>query len=265
MGSGPHAASSSSDKSAVSQPSTDVGSTAELSLSAFWWRHIRVPLAFFVVLVPLFAFTRIDLKIADVLFYDSERRDWLGAHTWFVNQFIHEGGTWFIRLLVVIALAVAVWGTFSERLRSWRKPALYFAVSVIVSVGAVGALKTFTNKDCPRDLARFGGEHAYVGLFERRPPELRDARCFPAAHASAGYSLLALYFMLRERRRRWGRIGLAIGIFTGLLFGISQQSRGAHFVSHDVWSAFIVWTIALSTYVVVFRARLWRAPVNSRD
>jgi membrane-associated PAP2 superfamily phosphatase len=138
-------------------------------------------------------------------------------------------------------------------------------LAVIVSVGTVGALKTVTNKDCPRDLTAFGGEHAYVALFAHRPAELRNARCFPAAHASAGYALLALYFMLRERNRRWARIGLAIGVLTGLVFGLSQQSRGAHFVSHDVWSAFIVWTIALSTYVGIFKAHLWRANPDLRS
>jgi membrane-associated PAP2 superfamily phosphatase len=227
------------------------------SLTAFWWRHLRVPLVIFIILAPFFAFTHADISIAHAMFFDEARNDWIGAANWWINQFVHEGGTWFVRLLVVVALVVAVWGTFDQRLRSWRKPALYFAVSVIVSVGTVGALKTVTNKDCPRDLSEFGGEHAYVPLFAHRPPELRDARCFPAAHASAGYALLALYFMFRERNRRWARLGVAAGILTGLIFGISQQSRGAHFISHDIWSAFIVWTIALSTYVVLFRARLW--------
>jgi len=229
------------------------------SLAGLWWRHIRVPLVLFAILAPFFAFTHADLQIADAIFFNAARGAWIGEQNWWTNQFIHEGGTWLIRLLVVAGLVIAGLGKFDRRLWAWRKPALYFAVSVILSVGTVGALKTVTNKDCPRDVIEFGGEHAYVPLFAHRPPELRNARCFPAAHASAGYSLLALYFMLRGRNRRWGRIGLAVGVLMGLVFGISQQSRGAHFISHDVWSAFIVWTVALSTYVGVFRARLWGA------
>jgi membrane-associated PAP2 superfamily phosphatase len=242
----------------------NVSAEPAASLAAFWWRHIRVPLALFAILTPFFAFTQADLKIADAVFFNSAHHDWMGAGSWWTNQVIHEGGTWFVRLLVLAAFAVAAWGTVDPRLKGWRKPALYFAVSVILSVGCVGALKTVTNKDCPRDLTEFGGDHAYVPLFAHRPPELRNARCFPAAHASAGYSLLALYFMFRGRNRRWGRMGLAVGVLTGLIFGISQQSRGAHFVSHDVWSAFIVWTVALSTYVGLFRARLWRDSAELR-
>lgn len=231
--------------------------TKEDSLAAFWWRYIRVPLVLFAILAPFFAFTHADLTIAHAVFFNAARGEWIGNGSWWTNQFVHEGGTWLIRSLVLTAIVIAVWGSFDARATSWRRPALYFALSVILSVGTVGALKTVTNKDCPRDLTEFGGEHVYVPLFAHRPPELRDARCFPAAHASAGYALLALYFMLRGRNRRWGRVGLTIGILAGLIFGFSQQSRGAHFVSHDVWSAFIVWTVALSTYVALFRARLW--------
>ena len=34
----------------------------------------------------------------------------------------------------------------------------------------------------------------------------------------------------------------------------AQQACGAHFVSHDVWSAWLVWTISLSVYTFAFKA-----------
>lgn len=33
----------------------------------------------------------------------------------------------------------------------------------------------------------------------------------------------------------------------GLTFGITQQLRGAHFLSHDLWSAALCWAIAWET------------------
>jgi hypothetical protein len=118
-------------------------------------------------------------------------------------------------------------------------------------------LKTVTNVDCPWDLIPFGGRFPYVELFADRPDALRAGHCFPAAHASSGYALLALYFVFRERHARLAKLGLALGILTGLTFGLAQQARGAHFVSHDVWSAFLVWTVTLSVYAFAFRGRLW--------
>ena len=50
-------------------------------------------------------------------------------------------------------------------------------------------------------------------------------------------------------RRRWG---LCLGLGMGLLFGISQQFRGAHFLSHDVWTAAICWFAALALHVAMF-------------
>jgi membrane-associated PAP2 superfamily phosphatase len=50
--------------------------------------------------------------------------------------------------------------------------------------------------------------------------------------------------------RKWRLLGLAVGGGLGLLFGISQQLRGAHFLSHDVWTAGICWATALLTYLL---------------
>ena len=38
-----------------------------------------------------------------------------------------------------------------------------------------------------------------------------------------------------------------------MLFGFSQQLRGAHFLSHDVWSAAICWLTALGVYASTWR------------
>jgi membrane-associated PAP2 superfamily phosphatase len=228
----------------------------------FYWRHLRAPLVVFVLLAGLFSSTTLDLTIAHALFYDEHGSGWIGATSWWTNELIHRDGTWLMRSLA--ALSLALWAATWRRpqLHELRRPALYFFVAVVVSVGVVGLLKTLTNVDCPRDLTEFGGAFPFIHLFEPRPEALRQARCFPAAHASSGYALLALYFVFRERSRRAARIGLASGLMLGLVFGIAQQSRGAHFVSHDVWSAMLVWTVSLSLYTLVFKARLWNRESN---
>jgi hypothetical protein len=40
---------------------------------------------------------------------------------------------------------------------------------------------------------------------------------------------------------RRARLALAGGAGVGLLFAFGQEARGAHFISHDLASAFIVW------------------------
>ena len=67
--------------------------------------------------------------------------------------------------------------------------------------------------------------------------------CFPAAHPLSGYAWLAVGFALYfgDRRRSWQSWALAFGL--GTLFGVVQIARGAHFLSHVLWSAWIVWGV----------------------
>ncbi len=227
------------------------------SLHAFWWRYVRLPLVLLVVGVALIAATSLDTVLARALFFDGTR--WIGAQSWWTNELLHEGGRWAMRLVGVAALFL--WGisAFVKRYAGLRRPAGFVAVAIILSTGLVGLLKSQTNVDCPSDLAGFGGTRPLVGLLEDRPDDLPHAACFPAAHSSSGFALVAFYFLWRERNRRLARAGLALGLVTGMVFGIVQQSRGAHFISHDVWSAFLVWTISLTVYVYGFRCRVWGA------
>jgi membrane-associated PAP2 superfamily phosphatase len=209
------------------------------------------------VLASIFAVTPLDEYVARAVFFDVAHGRWIGADTWLTNQLIHTGGRWAIR--AVLALGLAFWiATYVERdWRALRRPVAFFTIAGLLSIGVVGLLKTVTNVDCPWDLVPFGGRFPYIELFADRPDALRVGRCFPAAHASSGYALLALYFVLRERHTRLAQLGLGLGLLAGLTFGLAQQARGAHFVSHDLWSAFLVWTVTLSIYSFAFRARLW--------
>jgi membrane-associated PAP2 superfamily phosphatase len=221
-----------------------------------------VPLVVFVVLALVFATTPLDVAIARAAFFDAARAQWIGAHSWTINELLHTGGRWAVRVLLAIVLSFWI-ATWADRdWRALRRPAAFFLISALLSIGVVGLLKTLTNVDCPWDLAPFGGRFPYIELFGDRPDALRPGHCFPAAHASSGYALLALYFTCRERHAGLAKLGLALGSMAGLAFGLAQQARGAHFVSHDLWSAFLVWTVTLSVYAFAFRARLWDCSVH---
>jgi membrane-associated PAP2 superfamily phosphatase len=57
--------------------------------------------------------------------------------------------------------------------------------------------------------------------------------------------------------RSW--CALVFAILVGAVFSFGKEARGAHFLSHDLWSASIVWFVELALYAGVFRARLWQA------
>jgi membrane-associated PAP2 superfamily phosphatase len=208
----------------------------------------------------LLSITDADLRIAHAVFFDSSHMRWAGADNWWINEVIHTGGRWFMRWVMVATLCLCAATYISESLSHLRRSAGYFLVSTVLTVAVVGLLKHVTNVDCPWDLVPFGGQFPYVHLFADRPDNLRVASCFPAAHSSSGYALMGLYFLWLERDQRRARAGLALGIAIGLIFGTAQQARGAHFLSHDLWSAMLAWCIPLSVYCFGFRCCLWPAP-----
>lgn len=89
------------------------------------------------------------------------------------------------------------------------------------------------------------------------PAPANPGRCRPGGHASAGFSLLALFFVLRDRRPRAARIALVVALGLGSLFSLGRMLQGAHFLSHNLWTLLINWVICVLTY----RWLLYRAPV----
>jgi membrane-associated PAP2 superfamily phosphatase len=222
----------------------------------FWRRHAGWPLIAFVFCFAALEVLSLDRVLASVWFFDAPTGHWLGraGGEWWAHGLLHTGGRWLVR--GVAALALAVWGMSLgvARLRRLRGAAGFIALAMLLSAGIVGGLKSITNVDCPWDLTPFGGHNPYVALFADRPDALPRARCFPGAHSSSGFALICFYFVWRDRSRRVAGWALAIAITVGVAFSIGQQARGAHFLSHDLVSAAIVWFVQLALYSAYARA-----------
>lgn len=230
----------------------------------FYRMHLQWPLLALALVFGTWTALRGDLWLADHLFA-WEGNQWALRHAWITQQVIHQWGR---DLSTAAWLAVLAALLMAFRRRDWaslRKPLVYLLLATALSTLLVAWIKSWSNVDCPWDIARYGGTRPYFGLLQDRPAGLPRGQCFPAGHAGGGYTWVALYFFLlvvKPRLRWWG---LAVGLGTGLLFGISQQLRGAHFISHDLVAATICWTTAAVLYGTFWRKRdraEW--PVESR-
>lgn len=231
-------------------------------VSSFYLRHLWMPLAVSAGLSLLLMGLHGDLWLADHL-YAMEGHAWTLQNGYVTQDLLHAAGRqaskdmWFALALV---LAISL---FARPLKRWRRPLAYLLVATLLSTAAVGLLKRWTNMDCPWDLLRYGGDKAYYGLFMHRPSILGHAKCFPAGHASAGYAWTALYFFFLGTRPRWRWWGLGFALALGLVFGIAQQLRGAHFLSHDVCALMVCWLVALGLYrLMLVRRSVVHAPVQ---
>jgi membrane-associated PAP2 superfamily phosphatase len=124
-------------------------------------------------------------------------------------------------------------------------------------------MKSWTHVDCPWDLVGFGGTRSYHDLLAALPAHASPGRCFPAGHASAGYAWLALFFFLGDTRPSLRWKGFAVGLGAGVVFGIAQQLRGAHFASHDLWTLMLCWLVAVLLHRAMFARRTRMQAANA--
>jgi membrane-associated PAP2 superfamily phosphatase len=130
-------------------------------------------------------------------------------------------------------------------LRRLPRPArIQWLASLLVGVAVVNLLKHASRSSCPWDLAEFGGTAAYLSHWAWGLPDGGPGHCFPAGHASAGFAFVGGFFALRPVSPRLALACLAAAAASGLVLGIAQQLRGAHFMSHTLWTAWLCWVAA---------------------
>ncbi|MBC7945755.1 MAG: phosphatase PAP2 family protein [Burkholderiales bacterium] len=129
----------------------------------------------------------------------------------------------------------------------------------------MSGLKAISNKHCPYDLERYGGFAPYVGLLETPAPGIQAGRCFPGGHASGGFSLMAAFFIWRRRRPQRAYLVLAATFACGFVLGFGRILQGAHFLSHNLCTAWVCWLVAIGLYPVVARFAEHHGPVGSRN
>lgn len=169
---------------------------------------------------------------------------------WLLAGVLHEGGR---RLAWGLALVLwlAVWWPLGPLARLPRGERLRLALSALLAALAVALLKASSSTSCPWDLAEFGGVARYAPHWSK-VVDGGPGRCFPAGHASSGFSFVGGYFAFLGVDGGLARAWLALALAAGLLLGLGQQWRGAHFMSHTLWTAVVCCLVAWAVH------RPWR-------
>lgn len=163
---------------------------------------------------------------------------------WLLSTVMHSGARW-LAWGLALTLCLAVWWPIGVIKRLALSRRLQLAGGVLLTVLLVALLKSFNPASCPWDLARFGGVAQPVSHWLWwLAPAGGGGHCFPAGHASAGFAFIGGYFVFREQSPVLARRWLAAALAAGLLLGLGQQWRGAHFMSHTLWSGWLCWCLA---------------------
>ncbi len=212
----------------------------------FWRNHLYIPLGIIVFIVIAFELGNVDIWLADKL-YALEGGTWALKNAWITSTIIHQTGKKFSLSIAVIILAALVISYLSKYLHRYCSEFAYLLLAAGGSSTLISILKSISHVSCAWDFSRYGGTAEYTDVYTQKVNMSGD-NCFPAGHASGGYAWLAFYFLGVYKQSNWRWAGLSFALGVGLVFGISQQLRGAHFITHDLWTLAICWFFSLFVF-----------------
>ncbi len=196
------------------------------------------------LLLAAWDFSAADLRVSH-LFADAQGSAWRDQFV--LAKVLHDGGRmlgWvLLGVMLLIALRSPAAGTPA---RPPRKLQLQWIGVMLLCVTLVGLIKRFSLSSCPWELAEFGGVAHFVSHWL---PGVRDGGpggCFPSGHAVTAFAFFGawqLWQLWRPWRPALARWLLLSVLVMGALFGAVQLVRGAHYVSHTLWTAWICWTL----------------------
>ncbi|MFK5949558.1 MAG: phosphatase PAP2 family protein [Methylococcales bacterium] len=193
---------------------------------------------------------QLDFVIADGIY--ALTNSWYYQEQWFTSVFMHLYMKYALILLYLVLLLKFFLRDKSTEDRVQRYGKIVLLTSLLLGTLTVSYLKHTLQVDCPWDLVRYGGDKPYFALFSYGQTYLPSSHCFPSGHASSVFTWLSLYFYtaIYYPKHRL-KILLAI-LVLGYVLGLGQQFRGAHFLSHDIWSMLVCLMVNLIIYKAAF-------------
>ena len=129
----------------------------------------------------------------------------------------------------------------------------YLLITIIMVPTIIATLKSFTHVSCPNNLSLFSGDLPYLNLWQSILTKT-PAKCFPAAHASAGFSLYGLVFLPTLQKYCYKIFVVVTSL--GWTMGIYKMAFGDHFFSHTLVSMLLSLTIACALASLIFKKSL---------
>jgi membrane-associated PAP2 superfamily phosphatase len=162
---------------------------------------------------------------------------------WLWKGLLHDAIKPLPWLLEVVLLAAIwwPWGTLRQLPKARRAQ---LALTTLLALLLISEIKLHSHTSCPWDLKQFGGVAVYVSHWALGVADGGSGGCFPAGHASAGFAFLGGFFAFKHFLPRVARRWLVGALVAGLVMGVAQQVRGAHYMSHTLWTAWLCWACA---------------------
>jgi len=215
--------------------------------SPFWLRSGVWTISFALFMLLVYPASDLDFQLSN-LFFDMQQQRFTLRGQPILADWLHTGIKWVMVGVALTSLAFAILAHWLVKLKPYQTTLFWIFIGMVLSTSAVAILKHYSMHGCPWDLTMYGGDLPFFELFQDPPAGAKAGGCFPAGHASGGFALMAFYLAFRQSHTRFAGIMLWLGLLMGLGMGVVQVMRGAHFLSHVLWSGWVVWITLLILY-----------------
>lgn len=192
-------------------------------------------------------YNNLDIKLQS-LFFNFETKEWLVHRDDQVLKF------WFYRLpkYIIITYGVGILLWLSDLRYKKTSPELqiklsFLVFSLILIPLLVALLKHYSPIYCPNHITEFYGGHPFISPFDIFNYDVffnNTGKCSPAGHASGGFSLISLYFVIPNNIFK--KLALIFGLSMGSIMGFYQLAKGAHYLSDTLITLAIAYLVCIT-------------------
>ena len=213
---------------------------------------IQIVFIFFCIAL-ISQFTNLDLVISNLFYVENDYFILQAANKSLAMQ-LHDYPK-FLSMGVAIlfwlaSLSILIF-KFNPLKRYFKNTEVLFVslASILIPI-IIWFIRESSAMHCPRDLLVYGGDYAYLRIFDAIPNNWEYGQCAPSAHASSFIWLGIILFFKNCKRFVWS-------LFYSIIFILCavQILRGAHFVSHILYSFLIGHLISYLLFIIAKEIR----------
>ncbi len=200
----------------------------------------------------LIHYSNLDIKFQS-LFFSSNTKLWLVDRDDVLLKFIfYKLPKYLIISYGVTAILYLVKLRVEKHDVLLQKTLLFLILALIFIPVIVATLKHYSPIYCPNVVEHFGGERIYISPFNIFADGIflsHFGKCFPAGHASGGFALISLYFVIQQRSIKI--TALLFSLMLGCVMGGYQIAKGAHYLSDTITTLVISYLVCITLEQII--------------
>ena len=201
----------------------------------------------------LIHYSDLDLNFQH-LFFDEKSKQWLiDKENQTLKYIFYRLPKYFIVAYGTILLITLITLKINNKNIFLQKKLLFLVSTLVLTPLTVAILKHYSPINCPVHIKEFGGGGLYIPPLNTFNNEIffnNNGKCFPAGHASGGFSLISLFFIIEDKKNKY--IALFSSIIIGFIMGLYQIAKGAHFLSDTIFTMSIAFLICITLKEIIF-------------